>query len=345
MQVKASYIHGTAPLAPGLENPASVVGLSLAGRAPDTVATRDPRFAGGAYQSPLWSIPADTKPASWWTLRYKNRFLLDGSMKGDPVLGQFIFNEIGRGADLRQLQGWIDRNREQFGAMNGAILAMQPPRWTDFFPAESVSLERAKRGELVFNQRCADCHGRYEKAWSRPQADQLSRVDQLATTLVVPLAETKAVDVGTDPNRAQIMLHLVPQLERLDIFRNNGFEFEAHPDAYVPPPLVGIWARWPYMHNNSIPNLDELLKPAAERVTSYYVGTSSDISRDYDAQAVGFPVGAKTPAEWRTPGRLFDTRRAGLTNTGHDEGIFVTDGKNELTAENKADLIEFLKTL
>jgi hypothetical protein len=163
--------------------------------------------------------------------------------------------------------------------------------------------------------------------------------------MVVPLAETKAVDVGTDPNRAQIMLHLVPQLERLDIFRNNGFEFEAHPDAYVPPPLVGIWARWPYMHNNSIPNLDELLKPAAERVTSYYVGTSSDISRDYDAQAVGFPVGAKTPAEWRTPGRLFDTRRAGLTNTGHDEGIFVTDGKNELTAENKADLIEFLKTL
>ena len=134
MQVKASYIHGTQPLAMGLENPASVVGLSLAGRAPDSQATRDPRFAGGAYRSPLWSIPADTKPAPWWTLRYKNRFLLDGSMKGDPILGQFIFNEIGRGADLAHLQSWIERNREEFRAMNGAILAMERAAVDRFFP-------------------------------------------------------------------------------------------------------------------------------------------------------------------------------------------------------------------
>ncbi|MCI0359992.1 MAG: hypothetical protein L0211_16055 [Planctomycetaceae bacterium] len=335
MQVKASYIHGAAPLAMGLENPASVVGLSLAGRAPDSQATRDPRFAGGAYRSPLWSIPADTKSAPWWTLRYKNRFLLDGSMKGDPILGQFIFNEIGRGADLAHLQSWIDRNREQFRAMSGSVLAMQPPRWTDFFPAESINLDLARRGEHVFYQRCADCHGRYEKAWNGPQADQLTRSDQLATTLVVPLAQTRAVNVGTDPNRAEIMLHLAPQLNQLDIFRNNGLEFEVHPGAYVPPPLVGIWARWPYLHNNSIPNLDELLKPAAERVAYYYVGTANDIQRDYDSQAVGFPVAAKTPLAWRTAGRLFDTRRPGLKNSGHDEGIFVTNGKSELTAEAK----------
>jgi cytochrome c553 len=229
--------------------------------------------------------------------------------------------------------------------MNGAILGMQSPRWTDFFAAESIDLDLAKRGEQIFSQRCADCHGRYEKGWSQPQAEQLSRADQLSTTLVVPLAETKAVDVGTDPNRAEIMKHLVPQLSRLDIFRNNGFEFEAHPGAYVPPPLVGIWARWPYMHNNSIPNLDELLKPAAERVSSYYVGTSNDIRRDYDAQAVGFPVGVKTPPEWRWPGRLFDSRRPGLSNRGHDEGIFATGGKSDLTSDDRAALIEFLKTL
>jgi hypothetical protein len=63
MQFKASYIHGSLPLALGLENPASFVGLSLAGRAPDSQASRDPRFAAEASRSPLWSIPADTKPA------------------------------------------------------------------------------------------------------------------------------------------------------------------------------------------------------------------------------------------------------------------------------------------
>ena len=345
LQVKASYIHGTTPLALGLENPASVVGLSLAGRAPDRYATRDPRFAAGVYQSPLWSLPADTKPAPWWTLRYKNRFLLDGSMKGDPVLGQFIFNEIGRGADLVHLQSWIDRNREAFRQMSGAIMAMQPPRWTDFFPAQSINLNQARRGETIFNARCASCHGRYEKAWNSCEAQQLSPTEMLATTRVVPLPESTAVNVGTDPSRAAIMQHLIPQLTRLDIFQKNGFEFEAHPGAYVPPPLVGIWARWPYFHNNSVPNLDELLKPAAERVGYYYVGPADNLARDYDAQAVGFPVAAKTPAAWRVPGRLFDSRRPGLANTGHDEGIFATGGKSDLTPQDKAALIEFLKTL
>ncbi|MCI0465427.1 MAG: hypothetical protein L0Y57_00210, partial [Beijerinckiaceae bacterium] len=62
-------------------------------------------------------------------------------------------------------------------------------------------------------------------------------------------------------------------------------------------------------------------------------------------QAVGFPVGGKTPAHWRTPGRLFDTRRAGLRNTGHDEGIISQDGQSELSPADKSALIEFLKTL
>ncbi len=344
LQVKASYIHGTQPLALGLENPASVVGLSLAGRAPDGAATRDPRYYYGAYTSPLRALPSDTKSASLWTVRYKNRFLLDGSMRGDPMLAQLIFNEIGRGADLVHLQSWIDRNRHVFRDMAGAVLAMEPPRWTDFFPAESIELDQAIRGEEIFNQRCADCHGRYEKAWNAP-ALAMSLAERLRTTRVIPPADTIAHNVGTDPNRAELMVTLAPQLNRLDIFRNNGFEFTANPGSYVPPPLVGIWARWPYLHNNSIPNLDELLKPAAERVTHYFVGTADNLQRDYDAAAVGFPVGDKMPPEWRVAGRLFDSRRSGLSNRGHDEGIFVSGGKSDLPPEDKAALIEFLKTL
>lgn len=344
MQVKSSYVHGTQPLALGLENPASFVGLSLAGRAPDAVATRDPRYANGAYTTPLRNLPSDSKPASLWTVRYKNRFLLDGSMEGDPMLAQLIFNEIGRGADLVRLQSWIDRNRGLFRDMGGAVLAMEPPRWTDFFPAESIDLAQAKHGEQIFNQRCADCHGHYEKAWSNA-SPELPLAKLLATTQVVPPAETVAHNVGTDPNRAELMVTLAPQLNRLDIFKKNGFTFTAHPGSYVPPPLAGIWARWPYMHNNSIPNLDELLKPAAERQPYYFVGPADNLATDYDAAAAGFPVGPKTPSAWRIAGRLFDARRAGLRNTGHDEGIFATGGTSDLTPEDKAALIAFLKTL
>jgi hypothetical protein len=78
------------------------------------------------------------------------------------------------------------------------------------------------------------------------------------------------------------------------------------------------------MHNNSIP-ISTSLKPAAERVVTYYVGTSSDISRDYDAQAVGFPSPPRRrPVAYA---RSLVRHASGLTNAGHDEGIFVTDGR------------------
>ena len=47
------------------------------------------------------------------------------------------------------------------------------------------------------------------------------------------------------------MVLIAPRANRLKIFKDNGISLEPHPGSYVPPPLVGIWARWPYMHNNS----------------------------------------------------------------------------------------------
>ena len=132
---------------------------------------------------------------------------------------------------------------------------------------------------------------------------------------------------------------------RLSVFRNNGISFEANPGSYVPPPLVGIWARWPYLHNNSIPNLEQLLTPARERKQTFYVGEAINKNTDYDQVSVGFPIGQKTPQHFRRWDRLFDTRRPGLRNTGHDEGIFATNGVSELSQQEKWELIEFLKTL
>ena len=264
---------------------------------------------------------------------------------GDPILANLIFNEIGRGADLKLLEQWIARNRRVIRNMSAASYAMQPPRWTDFFDSDTINLAKAKRGETVFNHRCARCHGTYEKAWSAFDALSRTKAELLQTVRVTVAKKTKVRNVGTDTNRSKAMVFLAPQANRLAIFKNNDISFVANPGAYVPPPLVGIWARWPYMHNNSIPNLDELLKPAAERTQSFYVGPAIDRVRDYDRKAVGFPLGKKTPREWRTQARIFDTRKLGLSNVGHDVGIFVENGQNQLKAKDKSDLIEYLKTL
>ncbi|MEQ8785226.1 MAG: hypothetical protein RIC55_02970 [Pirellulaceae bacterium] len=344
MQHQLSFVQGKRPQAKGLENPVAFVGMSLATRADDEFASRR-RTGGSQLAEALRKIPTDTKPPVLWNLKYKNRFQHDGSMTGNPMLANLIFNEIGRGADLVKLEAWIDRNGDEIRDMTAAAYAMEAPRWTNFFSAQSIDLERAKRGEIAFNQRCAECHGTYEKAWSQADRESLSPVELLRTTRVVVPEETIVRNVGTDANRSRAMVLLAERANELRIFRNNGISFEANPGAYVPPPLVGIWARWPYMHNNAIPNLDELLKPSAQRAKAFYVGGADDARTDYDRAKVGFPLGEKTPRDWRRTANLFDTRKPGLSNAGHDEGIFAKDGVSQFAPGEKADLIEFLKTL
>ena len=47
--------------------------------------------------------------------------------------------------------------------------------------------------------------------------------------------------------------------------------------------LDGIWARAPYLHNGSVPNLRELLEPPPKRTKLFYRGYDA-----YDPDNVGF---------------------------------------------------------
>lgn len=98
---------------------------------------------------------------------------------------------------------------------------------------------------------------------------------------------------------------------------------------YKARPLNGIWASAPYLHNGSIPNLDELLKRPAERSNaSFRVG-----SREFDPVKVGF----KTDS-----GEEFNPTLPGNTNGGHD--YHHSDGRSFSETERK-QLIEYLKSL
>jgi hypothetical protein len=75
--------------------------------------------------------------------------------------------------------------------------------------------------------------------------------------------------------------------------------------AYKANPAEGMWANAPYLHNGSVPNLYELLLPAAQRSRQFLVG------RDFDPVRVGVDTSGET-------GRfLFDTSRLGNSNAGH----------------------------
>jgi mono/diheme cytochrome c family protein len=332
---QAHSVQGKPSRAPGLENPVAFVGQALERQTPNVSA-------------PTSTYQTETKPPVLWNLKYKNRFQHDGSMRGNPLLANLIFNEVGRGANLAELERWIAQKRDVIDDLTAAAYAMTAPRWTDFFPAASIDIAQARRGEHVFEQRCAHCHGMYEKAWHATDVATLAepaRAGLLETVRVTMPTETISRDVGTDRLRSEAMVGLASRANRLSVFRKNDISFTSNPGQYVPPPLVGVWARWPYLHNNSVASLDQLLTPAKDRATTFYVGPADDAERDYDAHAVGFPLGDDTPRNWRRPSRLFDTRLPGLSNSGHDEGIFATDGVSDLADTERRDLIEFLKTL
>lgn len=333
------------PIALGLDTSLAQVSLSLNLRGKDPYATHSAWYSRFPRRDEILDDnPADSKPAVWWNLKYKNRWLSDGSvLSGNPIFTNIIWNEIGRGSDLVELESWLNDNDKIIKELTAAVFASKAPVITDFFPAEKIDIGRAKLGEKIFNTNCAKCHGRYEKNWSLPGSDKWPLVKQLKTAQVHYHSSTPVVDVGTDPYR-RLGMKSLEKLNNLAISQKNGIVIKAQP-GYVPPPLVGIWARWPYFHNNSIPNLCALLTPSQRRPVAYYSGEANDPNRDFDLECNGYPLGDKTPEEWKTKEHYFDTRKKGLSNSGHDERIFIRDGKEILSKEDKKNLILFLQTL
>jgi mono/diheme cytochrome c family protein len=332
------------PLTLGLDTSLAQVALSLARRNEDPHAERSEIREIFPREDPLSELPADSKPAVWWNVKYKNRWLSDGSvLSGNPILTNILWNEIGRGADLHELNDWIDRNSAKIRELTSAVFASEAPRYSDFFPAENFPLAEAKKGEEIFQQRCARCHGTYEKAWNLPHAAELKPEELMKTVFVRYHENTPVVNVGTDPHRRQGMQSL-EQLNRLAISQKHGIRIETQA-GYVPPPLVGIWARWPYFHNNSIPNLCALLTKPEKRPKTYYAGPAEDPARDFDSNCNGYPLGEKAPPEWKKRRYKFDSRIPGLVNMGHAEGIFLQNGKELLSNAEKQSLIRFLQSL
>ena len=102
--------------------------------------------------------------------------------------------------------------------------------------------------------------------------------------------------------------------------------------VYKGRPLDGIWATAPYLHNGSVPTLDDLLRPASERPKSFRIG-----SRKFDPVKVGFRTDSGDFPTFEVLGK--DGKPIpGHSNGGHEYGA-------KLGPEQRAQLLEYLKTL
>ena len=317
----------------------------------------DPKYQRAPRPNILRNQRADSKPAVWWNVKYKNRWLSDGSVvSGNPIFTNFLWNEIGRGSDMNEFSNWLANNQETMQQLTTAVFAAEPPQWTDIFGERGLDLEGARRGEPVYAKYCASCHGTFAKAWSDERfvaqdLNRLTKAEKIVATRTTQFRyheQTPVIDVGTDPARYQGMRGLL-ELNELRI--SKLFQTVIEPQrGYVPPPLIGIFSRYPYLHNNAVPNLCELLLPSNERSLSYLAREAKDPEHDFDFACVGYPAdketGSVSEAGFVNPAdRRYRAGGEGMRNIGHDQGIFISGAQVLWTGHERTDLIEFLKTL
>ncbi|MCT4641534.1 MAG: cytochrome c [Bacteriovoracaceae bacterium] len=321
-----------------LDTSLAQVGLSLAKRNLDPYATKNRLTAMFPRKNKLRHLPADSKPAVWWNVKYKTKWLSDGSIEsGNPIHTNFLWNEIGRGIDLKKLDQWQKENKQIVKELTAYVFSTKAPRFNDFF-ANQIDINKAKKGEALFKKSCAGCHGTYEKGWS----DEFSVTyeEKIATTKIWFHTKTPTIDVGTDPYRYQGMKYFYKDLNRLAISEQIGTLVKPK-KGYVPPPLVGIWARWPYFHNNSVPTLYDILSKENNRPSFYYPTAANDKKKDFDILKNGYP-NIKTK---ENKNMLFNTKLKGLSNMGHTKMLVNADGSEKFTHQDKINIIHFLKTL
>lgn len=182
-----------------------------------------------------------------------------------------------------------------------------------------VNASLRAQGAMLFERDCASCHG--------PKGSRIMTI-------------ISRDEIGTDPHRIDMWTpEAAAAYNNYDkggkdpkfpwVFQN----FQKH-NGYVAQPLDGIWLTGPYLHNGSVPTLDDLLKPARDRPRAFVRGGD-----EIDLVRGGYTSPDCRPAFYDAPAMFcYDTKLRGNSNAGHEYGT-------GLSAEERAALVHYLLTL
>ena len=240
------------------------------------------------------------------------------------VLERNIGQALGLGAVLDQTTMASTVSVVNLHRLEELAKKIKPPRWEEV--VGPVDEGAAEQGGELFRDHCAGCHA--------AAVEVETELNAIGTD---PLRATNfAAPVGAVPN-GRAIADLVGRIKQR-AFDEKGFNQEQRAlldggrqaiwrvtSKYVARPLIAPWATAPFLHNNSVPTLADLLLPPDQRPAEFFTGSS-----EYDIQKLGF-VTTERPGSFR-----FDTRTPGNSNAGHNYGT-------ELSADDRAKLLEYLK--
>lgn len=295
-------------------NPAEMMAVSLmAHRDPETLEWSD---------EPLVDIPpavVPSDPPPWWRSHKKNALFYNGMARGDHRGTMLLATSVCTDTveELQEIDSYFHHVQE-------FVRSVRAPLYP--FPIDRAL---ADEGRSVFMTTCAGCHGTYAE-------------DESAETypnLLIPLSK-----IGTDPVVAIGGLTYADHVERY----NRSFYGQITPmvvdvpiseGGYMPPPLDGIWATGPFLHNGSVPTIELVLNSAAR--PTYWKREDFD-SANFDEDAVGWPFEELPYGQDGAPADdrkfVYDTTLLAHSNRGHIYG-------DHLSVDERRALLEYLKTL
>jgi hypothetical protein len=249
-------------------------------------------------------IPTDV-PA-WWLLKKKHAMFYNGFGRGD--FGRFLMASnlltVNDTAESREVDGHIND-------VLAYIYSLTPPKYP-----QQIDKGLAKTGNLLYIRNCSKCHGNYGSGGEYPN-------------LLIPESSIKTDSFLFKSNYQN------PQF--VNWFNHSWFAKGEHPaklqpfDGYIAPPLDGIWATAPYLHNGSVPDLEGVLN---SRLRPKYWSRDFD-NPEYDYEKLGWKYREEDAPRGKS---VYNTNLAGYGNYGHYYGDQLSD------KERKA-IIEYLKTL
>jgi mono/diheme cytochrome c family protein len=322
-----------------------------------------------------WSTPlAPTKPPFVWNTPQSSWTQWRGAQQ-DPI-DRNLTEAMGvlMPMDLHSktpAEGLFDANAELLNLekIDDLLARLAPPKWPEDVLGK-IDRKKAAEGKVLFVANCARCHNSYPYTWTAPNKYGKSFIEvglvqqkyvgtdpgqfedirpyaitgQLAPYLPGPFAGKDLIPTGAlyvilqkeVLETALSKLQLTDE-EKLKIHGYREFPLPSPtPGVYKAAPREGVWATGPYLHNGSVPNLYEMLIPAAQRTKKFYVG------REFDPVKVGVDTSGNSGKF------LVDTTIRGNSNAGHSfENGPMGNGVIGplLTEEQRWALVEYLKSI
>lgn len=294
-------------------NPAEAVAVTL-------VAHRDRHTLAWSDEPllPLPNIVVPSDPPPWWRAHKKNALFYNAMARGDHRGTMMLATALCTDSveEAKQIDSY-------FHHIQAFVRSVRPPKYPF-----SVDAGLAETGEAVFLKNCAGCHGTYSD----------DEAEETYPNLLFPLDV-----IGTDAVVAEGGTKYAPHLVEWYNESYYGEITRMEPDdpfpGYMAPPLDGVWATGPFLHNGSVPTI-ELVLDSTNRPT-YWKRVDFN-SGNFDASEVGWPYEALTYGQDGASDEerkyIYDTTQLAHTNTGHTFG-------DHLTTDERRAVLEYIKTL